>query len=388
LLVVLASCDDAPPPEPMRPPPRPSAIARAPAADAAVAEPSVDPPAPVGDLLAELERFTTVDACVKERASLDPLVGDALAAIGYDTLLGDACRMFDAAKARDPRRCEAIEASPLRERCASLVAIIARDADQCPWEVPSRPALGREPVCLAVVTRDERTCAAAIGMRRPVCEALVTLDAKRCDAQALESERAACKRELGRFSPVLATGRGEKAASATRARGVVQVTPMEGTPAVSPSEVDVSGELAPGVVLVEQRDALRFEVGRITPPAVSRFGAPPLARPQIALIAFAPKPGKVIKLERCELSLPGRRAIVSDPCTLAVRTQKLDGVRGGEVTLSLDGVLEDRVMSHAYKVHYELTTFVRDVLRTSALASALVGLPMRGVADAAATGDR
>src|ERR1019366_5592349 len=43
------------------------------------------PPAPAGDLKAEIARFTTLDACVNERARVDPIVGDALEAIGYDT---------------------------------------------------------------------------------------------------------------------------------------------------------------------------------------------------------------------------------------------------------------------------------------------------------------
>src|SRR5262245_32566274 len=39
---------------------------------------ALDPPAPAGDLKAEIERFVNLDTCVSERAKLDPLVGDAL----------------------------------------------------------------------------------------------------------------------------------------------------------------------------------------------------------------------------------------------------------------------------------------------------------------------
>jgi hypothetical protein len=98
--------------------------------DAGDLEPALDPPAPPGDLKTELDEFTTVDACVQQRARLDPLVGDALDAIGYDTFLRDACRMLDAAKAQDDRRCEAIDASILRERCKATVAEIIGDAER------------------------------------------------------------------------------------------------------------------------------------------------------------------------------------------------------------------------------------------------------------------
>src|ERR1019366_1781105 len=82
----------------------------------------LDPPAPAGDLKAEIARFTTLDACVDGLARVDPIAGDALEAIGYDTFLRDACRVLDATKANDPGRCPAIEASSLEARCRTTVA--------------------------------------------------------------------------------------------------------------------------------------------------------------------------------------------------------------------------------------------------------------------------
>ena len=102
----------------------------------------VDPPAPAGDLKSELERFVNVDTCVAERAKLDPLVGDALGAIGYDTFLHDACRLLEAAKTKKREACDKIDASPLRARCQSLVAIAARTPESCPllFDGTCRPA--------------------------------------------------------------------------------------------------------------------------------------------------------------------------------------------------------------------------------------------------------
>src|SRR5580704_4803926 len=140
--------------------------------DAGELEAPVDPPAPAGDLKAEIDRFTTVDACALERARLDPLVGDALEAIGYDTFLRDACRMIDAAKANDATRCAAIDASSLEARCRATVAEVAGAPDTCPWEASSRPTRGRDARCVAVASRDPRLCvAAADPLERATCEA-------------------------------------------------------------------------------------------------------------------------------------------------------------------------------------------------------------------------
>ena len=110
---------------------------------------ALDPPRPSGDLRADLDAFTTVEACAEKRAGIDPLVGDALDAIGYETFLRDACRMLDAMKAEDAKRCDAIDASSLRARCRARVAMVAGRADDCPLRSESEPALGREPACVA-----------------------------------------------------------------------------------------------------------------------------------------------------------------------------------------------------------------------------------------------
>src|SRR6185503_300930 len=45
-----------------------------------------DPPAPGGDLLHDLEAFTTLDACARTHRITDPVVADAIDTLGYDTL--------------------------------------------------------------------------------------------------------------------------------------------------------------------------------------------------------------------------------------------------------------------------------------------------------------
>ncbi len=133
-----------------------ASVAKALGVDAASLEVAVDPPAAAGDLQAEIQGFGGIDACVEQKAHLDPLLGDALEAIGYDTFVRDACRVLDAAKAGDPARCDAIDASSLRRQCVSTVAVSKGDADACPWNIPSRPEDGRDTWCLAMAARDPR----------------------------------------------------------------------------------------------------------------------------------------------------------------------------------------------------------------------------------------
>ena len=118
----------------------PSAIASALGIDAAALGVAlVDPEKPAGDLAADLASFTSVEACMKQRtASLDPLVGDAVDAIGYDTFLRDACRMLEAAKNKDAKKCELIDASSLRARCRTITAMVAADVESCPLKAPSK----------------------------------------------------------------------------------------------------------------------------------------------------------------------------------------------------------------------------------------------------------
>src|SRR5580658_9409690 len=137
--VELAGCDNSAPSRRSQLEPQPATrpVSGADASDLS----GVDPPALTGDLASEVEGFTTVDACVDRHARVDPLVGDALEAIGYDTLFRDACRILEAAKAKDSKRCLAIETSPLRERCLATVAELAGEPDACPWRFDSRKAL-------------------------------------------------------------------------------------------------------------------------------------------------------------------------------------------------------------------------------------------------------
>jgi hypothetical protein len=335
-----------------------------------------DPPALAGDLAAEIDGFTTLDACIERRSRLDPLVGDALEAIGYDTLLRDACRVLDAAKARDARRCDAIVASPLRERCVDTVAEITGTAETCPWRLPSRKALGRDPVCVALASRDPRLCTAVTeALARATCLAIARHDAASCDALSHGDDKARCARDAQRWASLLpAPSKGASAPFATAGKLTAMATAGDGG---GPVEADLAYELQQGVVVVVEKGAVRVAVG----PSGDLGFASSAARTALAFEAtlssggptanprLHPEPdtGGSARVERAELTLAGRATLRSPPVSAALvaKVAKLDATRGGTLEVSLDGdVLGPEVTWH---LHAEMTTFVRDVVAVEAL---------------------
>ena len=140
------------------------------------------------------------------------MIGDAIDALGYDTLIGDACRVLEALKAKDARRCRPIAASSLRARCETNVAVLVGDPRLCPLT-----ALGkgdaRDPLCLARASRDERLCAAMISSERASCKAMVNGRADECHGDE------SCVRQVERWKWVL-----EKA----RAAHTLHIAPSRG----------------------------------------------------------------------------------------------------------------------------------------------------------------
>src|SRR4051812_24208916 len=136
-------------------------------------EDSIDPPAPPGNLKAEIESFAGLDRCVRAHTLRDPLLGDAMDALGYDTLTRDACRVLAALPAKSTESCKPIVASPLRHRCESYVAVFTENPKACPTLEGTSTLGARDPSCLARAAKDERLCAAASPPDRVTCRALV-----------------------------------------------------------------------------------------------------------------------------------------------------------------------------------------------------------------------
>ncbi len=334
--------------------------------DAGALSETTDPPPPPGDLKADLERFVSVDSCVKERANLDPLVGDALRGIGYDTFLRDACRLLEATKDHKAATCDRIDSSALRLRCRSWVAMVAQTPETCPLQFEGLPARGRNITCLAVAGKDPRVCTGEPRTAvRATCEALASREAARCDV-LLPNDAPSCKRELARWRPLLA----EPLAGLPKLpvpRGKLSVKGEAGTPDPGTTESELGSELARGGVVVTSRDRARVELGMIGESETSRMAPSPNRRARLG-IAVLFEPGATPKdppkpvLERLELEIPGAATIVvpSATCDCRITTARVDRTRGGELALALQGTVSSG--NRSYKVDVDLVTFVRDVV--------------------------
>jgi hypothetical protein len=342
--------------------------------DAGELELHVDPPAAAGDLAGEIAAFTTVDACVDAHAHLDPLLGDALEAIGYDTFVRDACRVLDAAKARDSKRCDAIDASALRRQCETTVAAVMGDADACPWMVASRPALGRDASCLAMASRDPRLCAAEeTSVARATCEAIARHDAAPCAKLPMKADQAHCRRDADRWRNVTPPS---DAGAPPAIEGTLHVESADD--AGAPSDANLAPDLSRGLVIVAERGGDRFSVGPLSDSGVGFVAPSPHVQATLALELFASSDGKRLEVNRAELLVPGRSP-VSTPLarsTLVAKVTKLEPVRGGAASLTIEGTLGDS--SGTWRVHLEATTFVRDVVDAKAIYASPLSRPSLG----------
>lgn len=154
--------------------------------------PPLDPVGPPGDLLTEINDFTSLDACVKARTVQDPLLADAVDALGYDSLQRDACRVLQAAKNKDISACNPILSSSLKQHCQTTVAAITGSIKHCPFVSEHH-----NPLCIALAQRDSRLCVSAPTRERKLCRAMLAKDVKKCDGD----ER--CARIVSRWKSVL-----------------------------------------------------------------------------------------------------------------------------------------------------------------------------------------
>jgi hypothetical protein len=320
-----------------------------------------DPSPPAGDLRGELDGFTTLDACVAQHAALDPLVGDAIRAIGYETFLRDACRILDAAKRGDARACDAIDASALRGRCQAVTAMVAGKIEGCPWAMPDDHARGREATCVAVAARDPRLCAGEARNARATCEAIAAHDESRCRLAAGDSRE--CRREAARWKRVMEPPAGATPAIAPALPKIdahLTLHGASGTPDPARVENDLTADASRGVVLTASGSVARFDLGSRRELGSTMFT--PSALDAARMAATIRVDAKVATLEHLEIDVPGARRLVVPGvrCECRVTLATLERTRGGEVHFLLDGDLG--VPPQAYTVHADITTFVRDVV--------------------------
>ena len=362
LLVVAAGCEDKSTPTHVEPAP-PSAIASALGIDAAaLGGPLIDPAKPAGDLAQELASFTSVEACMKDRANLDPLLGDAIDAIGYDTFLRDACRVLEAAKVKDPKKCDAIDASGLRHRCRAITAMVVGDADGCPLRAPSKLELGRDGMCLAAALRSPAMCAGVQRRDRPACEALLLHDTKKCDAIPVDDQRIPCARDAARFRGVLVGNATIESVPASKGTLTIH---GEGRADPPQTSVDLDPDMGSGVVVVLEGKRTRVTFGNIGEATTLPRATQPLEHTRFAL-SFITGGDKPLEIGTATLTVAGatQSSCTAERCSLTVKPTKIETKRGGAVELAIDGVMGSP--PQAFRIHAEVTTFVRDVLDRAA----------------------
>jgi hypothetical protein len=335
--------------------------------DASELEPRADPAPPAGDLKGEIAAFTTFDACVESRARIDPLLGDALQAMGYETFLSDACHLLEAAKAGSARRCSAIDASILREHCEIVVSEIAGQPDGCPWTIAGRPREGRDPACLALALRDPRLCAGESGATpRATCEAIAAHDSRACGRLESRAAQTQCQRSAARWQTLIDPP--HDAPAPFRATETLAFTHAGGNSTTANLDVDVQR----GVVLIQALDGIRLVIGR--PRDDAELMAPSLRHgATFSCDLFVPNGGSAASVTRADLRVPGHlpASMKSANGGVTAKVEKLDVTRAGKLELTLDGDLNDAAAAPAgnagagWHLHVEVRSFVRDVVRSA-----------------------
>lgn len=357
-----AACDkDAPPSPPQEPPPpRPRAAApsdseieRALGLDAGeLGQAPTDPPPPAGDLRAEADGFTDLETCVRQRARVDAVLGDAIDALGYDTLLRDSCRVIEAVKTRSTGPCEPIVASSLRDRCVMSVAVVSGDMLQCPMAGQNHDGL-----CVALARRDLRLCASAPGDTRATCRAMLASDTKKCAGDKR------CERMVDRWKGLLPKAE-SKPELGTKVRAEITEHVEAGKP--NTVAIDLSPVVTPATVM-KNPAGTRILVGEASSLAWPPFRVAPDPRLSLSLLAST------------ENIKQGTRALAADALVFEVLAPKTgrfsskDQKAPAAVTIDLVGTeigspVRLRVeadIGESHHVSLSINTYVRDVVTVS-----------------------
>jgi len=323
-----------------------------------------DPQAPGGDLARDIAAFTTLDACVHAHRITDPVLGDAIDTLGYDTLVGDACRILAALKSKDGKLCSPIAASPLRHRCETQVAVLAGEPALCPAAGGGGSVQARDPVCLARASRDERLCAAALPSDRAACKALVRGSSGDCGTDET------CVRQVERYRPLL-----EKPASHAPfpARLHVVIASDPGKAEKYDGAFDLDEIAAAGAVARPIGDTVRLTIG--TPknalwPSWDSPRSSPLVFLALSLPSKMPTSGDKGAAATPEGTLGAadlafdllipQVALLSGSLSSErhVVFENVSAARGSPIRLTLTTKVSDA--TRTFRVRFELETFVRD----------------------------
>lgn len=327
--------------------------------DAGLDQPT-DPAGPSGQLKAEIEGFTTLEACVRDRAIHDPLLSDAIEALGYDTFTHDACRILQALKTRSLTPCHAIAASSLRSRCEADVAILVAKPELCPRVSGMARIEMHDAACLAGASGDERLCAAVTIPAQAACRAFVRADPAACRADA------SCIRRIARWRGLLST-HAQPNSEAAEAHLHVSLTPTQDAGSGS-SGFDLD-EMARAGVAVKRVGGGRLEFTLGTPPNPSwpswdgqgasprlfvsatvnpsdlAKGPVPLTAPRVALELLVPGLARFsgVTARKIEIDTAQLGAEVGAPFAFTLSADLQDGPKTAHATIALESFVRDLV---------------------------------------------
>lgn len=366
LALVLLSCDKAPP-LPYEPPPSKTAdptprepdllnVLKIDAGDLADDSPLVDPPSATGNLQADISSFTTIENCVAQHAKLDPIIGDAIDAIGYESFVHDACRILQAAKARDTTACREISVSTLRARCETTVAVVTSDGLSCPMNGPNH-----DPFCLALARRDTRLCAMASFDQRKLCQASLAKSPTACGRDPR------CIRISSRWKSILPDPSQRPELGSKVSAVLVEITDGE---VAKPLQLDLSKIVMPAtVVKTVAGNSIRLGEANTAPWPSARIAIEPRFSLRMNASADVIKQGSHPALAQdfeLTLLIPYQGTFKSVPSetppTINVDLLNLD--ISAPVRFTLEIVVADE--NRSYRLTLTVNSFVRDVLSTGA----------------------
>ena len=339
-----------PPPRPRRPPspPSPPPEGTSPEAVLGLERPEdepLDPIAPAGDLAADVAAFTDLRECAGRHRIQDPLVADLVDAIGYDTLVVDACRGVKALKTKDFAVCDGAAAQRMRDRCVAQVAMLLGQDEGCPTDVRVPDFPEHDVTCLAVARRDVRPCAALDGIERATCEGLVARDAARCGTDPR------CLRLVARWRSSLPAVTGKTPYPASLR---LEVTTADESGGFAEESFDLAREAAGGAVIVQRRGETRVVIGdpRPIPAHGDVRGGVAFVVDRSAVRAAAPR-----------VTVRWASGLVSELTTATtpkIAIERLTAEPGAPLKLTVEAMLGPT--TSVRKTRWTIDTWVRDVV--------------------------
>ena len=311
-----------------------------------------DPVEPAGDLLRDIEQFESLQRCVETRGPIDPIVGDAIDALGYESIKRDACRVLQAAKNKNVAMCDPILSSSLRSHCAMTVAVATATVANCPLVGSNHDAL-----CVALAQRDERLCAATPSYQRTLCRALLSKDTSKCN------NNANCQRRVERWKGLM-PDKSDRIVLGTRAS--VSIAPMTDAATLAGDTFDLSNAIV-GATVYKTADTVTVTLGD---ESVSKW--PASAHVTTARVAM-----KIVASDQLirqgsrnytagsigfDLSLPryGRLSVPAEQATGHIHVDMFSTGIGGPVRFTLQTT--EGPSYNRKQVSFSINTYVRDVV--------------------------